>query len=130
MDWEQKAQLIYALVLLTALGLLGGLKLWERMKYPHRKKMREEAAIKRNCDEMKAYLLKHDPDFQRQYISSEVVRRREQVREQGGSADQLDQIDMWSVAESLGINLWGERFSDNQTTTEPGSSDTASAAIR
>lgn len=118
MDLEQIALLVFALLFFTSLSLLGGYNLWERIKHPHRKKMREHAANKRDCEAMRAYLLQHDPDFQRQYISSEVVKRREEVRERGGSHDELDQIDMWSVAESLGINLWGEKLSDSQVLAE------------
>ncbi len=47
------------------------------------------------------WLLRHDEKFRYEYISHEIVRRREAARARGASPGELDAIDIFSVGEDF-----------------------------
>jgi hypothetical protein len=65
----------------------------------------QHTAVTRLNRAARQWLLRHDTTFQYEYISHEVVRRREAARANGASQDELDRIDIFSVARSCGINI-------------------------
>ena len=51
----------------------------------------------------RAWLLKHDSLYQMRYIGNEIVLQRETARDRNATEDEIDNIDNYFVAKSLGL---------------------------
>lgn len=77
---------------------------WLYFIYRDRKFIYSFFVVEPLCKAARRWLLTHDPKYQMAFISSEVTRRREEVRARGGSADEIDRIHTFGVADELGLN--------------------------
>lgn len=89
-------------IILAIIGLVVFLLIWAVNIYRDRyiiKSIYVDWRTKRAQD----WLLKNDSTYQMRYIGNEIVRRRDEARARNANADELDKIDYYSVAKSLGL---------------------------
>lgn len=89
-------------IILVLVGLVGFLLVWVANIYRDRHYL-WSLYVDWRCERARVWLLKNDSQYRMSYIGREIVRQREAARARNATADELDRIDHYSVAKSLGL---------------------------